>query len=223
MKNTNTTLVRCAKAAALAAILASLTGCEMAEETIPRGSLNTGLTPNAPALTLVRDGIQGTQTILLRPGDPVEVRMGGIPHEDAVQITGNYIIDSDGFINLPHVGRVRAAGKTQSDLQQTIQAAYRAGGLYTNPTVTVNANSARFIYIGGAVRAPQRMAFTPDLTVLGAINSAGGFTDYANQSRVRLLRETHVYLLDVRKIRGNPSMDVYLKPGDKIDVPQSFW
>jgi len=153
----------------------------------------------------------------------VEVRIGGIPPEDAASISGPYIIDSDGFINLPHVGRVKAAGKTQSELQQTIQAAYRAGGLYTNPIVTVNATYSRFIYIGGQVRSPQRMTFTPDLTVLGAINSAGGFTDYANQSRVRLLRETHVYILDVRKIRGNPSMDVYLQPGDKIDVPQSIW
>ena len=224
MKNTNSTLVRFTKGAALAAILAGFTGCVMDDnEPRPGGAGYAKFTPNAPDLTTVGQGAQGFDLIYLRPNDPLDIRIGGIPPEDAGGISGPYIIDSDGYINLPNVGRVLAAGKTQSQLQQAIQAAYKSGGFYTNPVVTVNATASRFIYINGAVRNPHRMVFTPDLTVLAAVSTAGGFTDYANKSRVRLLRDTHIYVLDVRRISTNPSLDIYLRPGDKLDIPQSFW
>ena len=47
---------------------------------------------------------------------------------------------------------------------------------------------ARFVNVGGAVRSPSRMAFTEDMTLLTAINAAGGFNDFADQKRVRFLR-----------------------------------
>ena len=77
--------------------------------------------------------------------------------------------------------------------------------------------------MGGDVRAQQRVPFTADLTVLGAITAAGGFTEYADQSKVRLLRDGKVIMINIKDVRKDPTKDLKLRPGDKIQVSQSFW
>jgi polysaccharide export outer membrane protein len=77
--------------------------------------------------------------------------------------------------------------------------------------------------VGGAVRTPTRVPFTEDMTLLTAINAAGGFNDFADQRHVRLLRGTQVTIFDVKKIRSDPSKDIALQPGDKVEVPQSLF
>jgi protein involved in polysaccharide export with SLBB domain len=83
--------------------------------------------------------------------------------------------------------------------------------------------SARFVNVGGSVRLPQRVQFTEDMTLLASINAAGGFNDFADQKRVRLLRGNQVKVYDVRQFRRDPSQDVKLQPGDRVEVPQTFF
>lgn len=164
------------------------------------------------------------QDAVLRPGDQLEIRLGGVPPEEVSQVTGVYTVDGDGFINLPHIGKVRAAGATQSQLQGAIESTYKAQQIYTNPSITLAVpTAARFVDVGGDVRGPRRVEFTADLTLLGAITATGGFTEYADQSKVRLLRDGQVTIVNVKEVRKDPKKDVRLKPGDKIEVPQSFW
>ena len=164
------------------------------------------------------------QDAVLRAGDQIEIRLGGVPAEEVSQVTGVYTVDGDGFVNMPHIGKVHAAGTTQSQLQTEIESTYKAQQIYTNPTITLAVpNAARFVDVGGDVRSPQRVAFTADLTVLGAITAAGGFTEYADQSKVKLLRDGRVIMINIKDVRKDPSKDLKLKPGDKIQVPQSFW
>lgn len=164
------------------------------------------------------------QDAVLRAGDQIEIRLGGVPPEEVSQVTGVYTIDGDGFINLPHIGKVRAAGATQSQLQNAIESTYKSKEIYTNPSITLAVpNTARFVDVGGDVRAQQRVPFTADLTVLGAITAAGGFTEYADQSKVKLLRDGKVIMINIKEVRKDPTKDLKLKPGDKIQVPQSFW
>lgn len=164
------------------------------------------------------------QDAVLREGDQIEIRLGGVPAEEVSQVTGVYTVDGDGFINMPHIGKVRAAGATQSQLQGAIESTYKSQQIYTNPSITLAVpNAARFVDVGGDVRAQQRVPFTADLTVLGAITAAGGFTEYADQSKVKLLRDGKVIMINIKDVRKDPSKDLKLKPGDKIQVPQSFW
>jgi polysaccharide biosynthesis/export protein VpsN len=165
-----------------------------------------------------------SQDVSLRSGDQIELRLGGVPPQEIEQVSGQYQVDGQGFLNLPHVGKIRAAGLAQAELQTTIEAAYRNQQIYTNPTITINvANQARFVNVGGDVKTPRRVEFTPDLTLLGAISAAGGFTDFADPTKVRLLRDGHASLVNIKEIRRQPSKDPQLKPGDTIEVPQSFW
>ena len=164
------------------------------------------------------------QDALLRAGDSIELRIGGVPSEEVQQVSGPYTIDGDGYVNLPHIGKIRADQTTQSELQRSIESAYRSQQIYTNPSITLTIpNAARFVNTGGEVKAPQRVPFTADLTLLGAISASGGFTDFADQKKVRLLRDGKVTIVNVRDVRKDPEKDIRLKPGDRIEVPQSFW
>lgn len=160
----------------------------------------------------------------LRVGDPVELKIGGVPAEEQAQVNNMYTVDAEGFVNLPYINKVKADGLTPAQLAGSIEGTYRSAKIYSNPTVTILMQpTARFVNVGGAVRNASRVPFTEDMTLLTAINAAGGFNDFADQKRVRLLRGSEVRVYDVRQFRVDPSKDLKLRPGDKIEVPQSFF
>src|SRR5256714_7810479 len=159
----------------------------------------------------------------LRIGDPVEVKISGVPAEDQNQVNNTYSVDANGAINLPYIGKVHAEGMTPAQLSRSIEENFRTNKIYSNLNITIIMQpSARFVNVGGSVRSPSRVPFTEDMTLLTAINAAGGFNDFADQKRVRLLRGSEAKVFDVRQIRKNPSKDVKLQPGDRVEVPQSF-
>jgi len=160
----------------------------------------------------------------LRIGDPVELKISGVPSEEQAQVNNIYTVDANGTVNMPYINKVKADGLTPAELASSIEGSYRAGKIYTNPTITiVMAPTARFVNVGGAVRAPSRVPFTEDMTLLTAINASGGFNDFADQRKVRVMRGRDVKVYDVRESRRDPSRDIKLQPGDRIEVPQSFF
>ncbi len=172
------------------------------------------------ALTAIAFG----QNATLRVGDPVDLKIGGVPVEEQTQVNNVYTVDANGAINLPYINKVRAEGLSPAQLASSIEATYRSAKIYTNPTITIIMQPlSRFVNVGGAVRTPSRVAFTEDMTLLAAINAAGGFNDFADQKRVRLLRGKVAKVYDVRQFRRDPSLDVALQPGDRVEVPQSFF
>ena len=126
----------------------------------------------------------------LRVGDQIEVRLGGVPSDEIMQVSAQYTVDGSGFVNMPHIGKVKAAGVTQEELQNAIEGTYRNQQIYTNPTITINVpNQARFVNVGGDVKSPQRVPYTADMTLQSAIMACGGFTEYANQAKVQLMQD----------------------------------
>jgi polysaccharide biosynthesis/export protein VpsN len=203
-----------------AAVAASLvlSGCATSQK--------PGAKVGVPTLEEMGQGadVDTTANLRLRAGDTLEVRLGGVPREEIDQVTGSYTVDTQGFVNMPQIGRIRASGLTQEVLQTSIEKRYRDSGIYTNPTVTVAVPiSTRFVNVGGEVRLPQRISYTPDLTLLAAISAAGGFTEYASQSRIRLYRNMKGVTVDMRDIRRHPAHDIPLQPGDTIEVMRSFF
>jgi protein involved in polysaccharide export with SLBB domain len=160
----------------------------------------------------------------LRVGDPIEIKIGGVPNEEQTQVNNTYTIDTSGAVNLPYINKIRAQGLTPAQLARSIEQSYRAAQIYTNPNITILMQpTSRFVNVGGAVRSPARIPFTEDITLLASINAAGGFNDFADQKRVRLLRGNEVKVYDVRQFRRDPSLDVKLQPGDRVEVPQTFF
>jgi polysaccharide export outer membrane protein len=129
-------------------------------------------------------------------------------------------IDEQGLISLPCIGQVTAAGLSTAELSQRIRETYVAKRIYTTVDVSVSVTE-RFVYVGGEVQRPGRIIWTPDLTVAKAIQSAGGFTLYAKETAVSLVREENAYPIDVKLAQRNPAQDPRLMPGDSLQVPRS--
>jgi polysaccharide export outer membrane protein len=159
----------------------------------------------------------------LRVGDSIEIKISGVPPQETSSF-GAVNVGDDGTINLHLLGKVAAAGMTASQLQSDIEQRYVSAGIYTTPTIIITSQSSpRLINVSGAVRAEGRFSWTPDMTLLTAINAASGFNDFANQRRVMLTRGDSVQVYDVTKIRRDPTLDVPVKPGDTISVPQKLF
>jgi polysaccharide export outer membrane protein len=121
------------------------------------------------------------------------------------------------------VGRVKIAGLTPGAAESTIENVYKSRDIYTNPNVVITMQvQSRFVNVGGEVNEPKRVPFTPDLTILSSISAAGGFSKLADARKVRLLRDNTLMIIDVDKIRTNPSLDVQVQPGDRIEAPSIF-
>jgi polysaccharide export outer membrane protein len=157
----------------------------------------------------------------LRPSDTIQLKIGGVPVNDAKAVTGEYVIDGQGYISLPNLGRIKIAGLTLSAAQTVVETGYRSHDIYTRPTITITMGTVHhWINVAGAVKTPQKIAYKPELTVLVSIDSAGGFSSSADQEKVRLVRADEVMIIDTKKIRANPSLDIPLEPGDRIEVPR---
>jgi len=152
----------------------------------------------------------------LRPGDSLTVALTGIPDPS----TNPVQIDEQGLISLPFLGTITAAGLTTNELSQTVRQAYLDRKFYTEISVSVTVTE-RFIYLGGEVQRPGRITWSPDLTLSKAIQSAGGFTLYAKETRITLTRDRKAYDFDVRLAQRKPEEDPLLFPGDSILVPRS--
>lgn len=168
--------------------------------------------------------VSGQNDVRLRTGDQLELRIAGVPATEIAVVTGTYSIADDGTLNMPYINKVKVAGKTIPQIQSTIQNTYKQAEIFTNPTITIMIQAgARSVTVGGDVNAPQRVSWTADLTLLSAINAAGGFTEFADRGDVRLLRGSRGYEVDVRKILEDPQQDIKLLPGDKIEVGRSIF
>lgn len=161
--------------------------------------------------------------VALRTGDQVSIRLAGVPAEDGAQVSGIYTVDGAGNINLPYIGKIHSSDLKQADVQSSIENAYKSSGVYTTPIITLSVQFDRLVDVEGDVRMPQRVRYTPDLTLLGAIAATGGFTDYADESKVSILRGGKRIFVNVKKVRKSTESDPGLQPGDKVSVPRSFW
>jgi len=153
---------------------------------------------------------------LLRPGDSLTVSLTGIPDpsNNAVQI------DEGGSISLPFLGVIQAGGLNTGELSTAIRQAYIERKYYTSISVSVVVTE-RYVYIGGEVQRPGRIPWSPDLTLAKAVQSAGGFTLYAKETKVTVTRDRKAYDFDVRLAQRQPDEDLLLFPGDSIQVPRS--
>ena len=157
-----------------------------------------------------------TSSAQLRSGDSLTIALQGVPDPSVNSVQ----VDDQGRISLPYIGPLLAAGMNTGELAQRIRETYIAKKFYNTVDVSVSVTE-RYVYVGGEVVRPGRIVWTPDLTVAKAIQAAGGFTLYAKESRVSLVRDQLPYDLDVKLAQRNPSQDPRLMPGDSIQVPRS--
>lgn len=166
--------------------------------------------------------LSGISADVLRPGDRIKIVYNDIPDPPTPV---EQVIPEDGKILLPRGIEVTVSGKKRSDVEREIATIYvEEERIYRKLTVTIE-RMASFVSVGGEVRVPSSIVYRGDLTVLGAIDAAGGFTEYADRRDVILTRAATQQQIRVNARRAirDPKLNLPLYPGDSVHVPRSIW
>jgi protein involved in polysaccharide export with SLBB domain len=120
---------------------------------------------------------------VLGAGDKIHLTVFG-----ETDLSGDFAVDGSGFIRLPLIGQVHAAGYTASQLEAAVGGAL-AQGYLKSPRVAVEVATYRPFYIIGAVNRPGEYPFVNHMNALNAVALAGGYTQSAVESVVFVRRE----------------------------------
>ncbi|MBB5761668.1 polysaccharide export outer membrane protein [Methylorubrum rhodesianum] len=106
--------------------------------------------------------------LLLSSGDKLTMVVFG-----QTDLTGEYVVDAVGDLNLPLVGRVRVAGLSPEQAETLVRTRLNDGFL-RSATVSLRLSEMKPVYVLGEVRSPGSYTYRYGLTVLGAVALAGG-------------------------------------------------
>lgn len=171
----------------------------------------------------------------IKAGDTVSIEV----LEDN-SLNRSLLVLPDGTVNFPFAGPVRAAGRTASQVEQSVAAGI-AGNFATPPTVFVTVASvlpaseltgslveAIDVYFIGEVNSPGLIPMERGTTFLQAVAQGGGFTRFAATKRVQLRRfdkssgRQSTFTMDFKALGNGASLsnDITLQDGDVILVPE---
>lgn len=132
-------------------------------------------------------------------------------------ITGSYMVDAGGSVNLPLIGAVPARGFSTQALSKMIGERLKQGYV-RDPSVTVEIEQYRPFFILGEVTAPGQYPYVANMTVEKAVAIAGGFGPRASKKTVQLTRNANG-----QQFRGEVPLNYPLKPGDTIQVKERWF
>ncbi len=160
----------------------------------------------------------GVRVYRLKSGDPVIIYLRGIQQAEKI----DDVIDENGDITLPYINRVKAAGRTTSELELVIRSSYLSQQIYKDITVNIVVPSQSY-FVQGEVRSPGRYPLLSGVTIVQAIATAGGYSGFENPRKVKLLRGGKAKYLDAQAFEKHPEKDIAVEAGDTIVVPRSVF
>ena len=163
------------------------------------------------------------------PGDILSVTVFGHPDltspagEGRSAAESGFAVQADGTFFYPFIGSVMANNRPVGEIRTEV--AERLAAFIPDPQVEIRvaAFNSQSVLISGEVNAANTQALnTVPLTLLGAINAAGGLSDAADASRVSLQRGDRIAHIDLNGFleRGFRQNNPVLRNGDIVNVPQ---
>jgi polysaccharide export outer membrane protein len=139
-------------------------------------------------------------------------------------LSSSLLVRPDGMISMPLLGDIMASGKTPLQLADEIAAKLKKFIQDPNVTVILSQMNSKKIYLIGEVGKTGPIEMTPGMTLLEAIATAGGVSEYANKKKIYILRDENGKHLKLpvqykEALKGNSALNLALKPGDTIVVP----
>lgn len=141
------------------------------------------------------------------------------------ELTRTVPVRPDGKISLPLLNDVQAAGLTPAQLANVITEGLKKFINSPQVTVTVNEINSRRVYVTGEVAHAGAFPLLPNMTVLQALSSSGGFTQFAKTKAIYVLRvedgKQVKHPFNYKEVLAGRKQDenINLQPGDVIVVP----
>lgn len=200
--------------------------------------------PSVPTSTLLT--MPPRPTDLLGPGDVLNisiyeagVSLFGTALRTAAQTGGAEVntsstaerlpatrVDDYGYIKVPFVGRLRAAGHTAAELQSMIQSRLR--GMSQDPQVLVSVEQSitNSVILAGEIQRPGRLTLATNReSLIDTIALAGGYRGDAKDAVARVERNGQTFEIRLSDLLDMPQQDIPVAPGDRITLvsrPQTF-
>lgn len=148
---------------------------------------------------------------------------GGNPQFLNPQFSPSYLIEYDGTVKLPVLGRVQLSGMSVREAEKILQDKYKES--FNDPFVQIIVNNRRVIvYPGQAGMATVIPLSNINMTLIEALAEAGGLAEDGKAHKVKLFRRdlandsTSIYQFDLSKIEGLPYANLVVQTGDVIYV-----
>ena len=165
-------------------------------------------TPAAPGDTIHAD-TSSRPTGTLRSGDLLKIRV----YRDS-ELSGQYLIDAQGNVQMPGVGVIKAAGLDPTQITERMIEAFRARGFRT-PEIAIQPLIR--VSVLGEVRAPSLYPVEPGVSLIQLLTLAGGPTDRADLRKAQVIRENHVFTVDLESaLAGSAAGRVTLYSNDVV-------
>ncbi len=132
----------------------------------------------------------------------------------------SYKVDQEGYIQLPVIGKIKAAGKTTEEVTDLIKDSVKS--ILSLPVVTVKLVN-QYVTVLGEVRSPGHYVYSQDkFTVFNALGMAGDISPYGNRQQVTLIRNENGKTIRINFDLTSPdiltSNYFYIQPNDMIYV-----
>jgi protein involved in polysaccharide export with SLBB domain len=152
--------------------------------------------------------------------DTFDVRVYGEP-----DLSGTFRVATDGTVDYPLAGRLQIAGLRTGEIQQLLVTKLKDKYLKDPQViVTIKDRNSQKISVLGQVTKPGQVGYYPNMTIVDAIASAGGFTGIAAKNSVNLRREVagkiEIHVYPVADISEGRSPNVVVLPGDVLVVDE---
>lgn len=161
------------------------------------------------------------------PDDRLSIRfMNNIEFANGLQTPSGqgtiFLVDLEGFINLPLVGPVNVGGMTREEVQNKLMEKY--GESFTNPSIEVQITGLS-VSVQGEVSRPGIIELPRERTSLvEVLASAGGITAYGKKDVVKVIRgvaeeeDSEIYIFDLTQLDAIESTDLILRDKDIVYV-----
>lgn len=163
--------------------------------------------------------ITAPEGYIIGPSDVLTITVWKEP-----SLSGSLLVRPDGMVSIALLGDVHAAGLTPLQLSDQISMKLKKYIQDPNVSVVITQIHSKVVYLLGEVTKRGPVEMTPGMTLLEAIASAGGLTDYANTKKIYILRNASGSRLRIpvhykEALKGDGTLNLVLQPGDTIVVP----
>ncbi len=159
----------------------------------------------------------------LEPGEQINLTIRGVDAVEQQKISGAYRVGESGGVRLPLLDEpVSARGLTPEQFARAVETAYKEAGIYARPAIEVETlqgigqKAPASVSVGGQVRRSGDTVYRIGMTVIQAIDNAGGRNEFGSRN-VFLLRGGKQYCLDFTNLAHK---NIVLLPNDSLQVEQ---